>query len=89
VNPISPSIPGFDEIVLAKDQPQYIPLPAVPYADQHEQIRVLTRWRLTDEERAAIANGVDLWLELMTFGEPLQPVRLSVECPIEPKGEPS
>jgi hypothetical protein len=70
-------------IVFAKDQPQYIPLPAVVLDGVHG--RVITRWTLTEEERQAVLEGADLYLELLTFGQPLQPMRLTVggPCPME------
>jgi len=74
VKAISPET-GGREIVLAKDQPQYLPLPAAVHDDGH---RLVTRWAFTDEERAKIAAGADLYLHTYTFGHPFQPVRLHV-----------
>ena len=48
--------PTFIEI--AKNQPEYRTLPALVYQDG----KVLTEWRFTEEERAAIARGEDLRL---------------------------
>jgi hypothetical protein len=81
VLPVSPILPdiclfGDKEVVIAKDQPQYIPLPAV-VADPY----VFTRWRLSWRERLRILFSGDLWLILMTFGKPLQPVRLETQSP--------
>lgn len=59
------------EIVFAKDQPQYKPLPAI--CNRNDGI-VLTRWKLTDTEREAVALGADLFLSVYTFGQPLQPL---------------
>lgn len=39
----------------------------------------ITRWKFSDAERKAIADGKDLYLSIMTFGNPLQPVSLWVE----------
>jgi len=44
---------------------------------------VLSRWRLTDEERKAIAEGADVVLTLLTFGTPLAPSHLQVVKPDE------
>lgn len=38
---------------------------------------VITRWKLSDEERAAVAAGADLWCAISTFNQPLQPIALS------------
>ena len=52
--PVSPVMPGSEsiEILLGKDQPEYSPLPAV-YLD-NEKRPMITRWRLSSVERAAI-----------------------------------
>jgi hypothetical protein len=73
-----PVVDGLEdrEVVFAKDQPQYIPLRALVLKGPER--RVLTRWSLTDEQRKAIAEGADIFLELCTFGEPLQPIRMAV-----------
>jgi len=62
------------EVVFAKDQPEYNPLPVIRSRDGV----LLSRWKLTDEERAAIAEGADILLSNWTFNQPLQPVRLEV-----------
>jgi hypothetical protein len=40
--------------------------------------RVMSRWTLTDLERQLVVEGADIFLELLTFGEPLQPIRMAV-----------
>jgi hypothetical protein len=82
---VRPRVPGFEnaEIVLAKDQPEYVQLPALPI-DVGGARGMLTRWELTAEERAEIAAGGDLWLSQMTFGHAFHPVLLATVCPIEP-----
>ena len=62
------------EKVYAKDQLQYNQLPVI----RHQDGVLLSRWRLSAEERAAIANGADIMLTNHTFNQPLQPVRLEV-----------
>ncbi len=64
------------EVVYAKDQPEYIPLRVLVSAGTDK--RVISRWRPTDEQRRAIANGEDIYLELSTFGQPLQPIRMFI-----------
>ncbi len=51
------------QVVYAEDQPEYL---------------VLSRWPLTSEQRAAIAAGADIYLELLTFNRPLQPIVMFV-----------
>jgi hypothetical protein len=60
--------------VIAKDQPQYDPLPALLFPDG----RVVTEWEPTEEERARIAAGERIRLSVWTFNSPLQPVLLEV-----------
>ena len=41
---------------------------------------VLSRWKLTEEEREAIYLGADVFLYVHTFNQPLQPIRLEIPC---------
>ena len=65
-----------EEVVYAKDQPQYQPLRTLVNFDSER--RVTSRWTLTDEQRKAVYEGADIFLELLTFGQPLQPIRLAI-----------
>lgn len=77
---ITPIAPGIElpVTVFAKNQPEYLQLPA--YVDPDGT--VVTRWQLTWRERARIVFGGTLWLSILTFGNPLQPVKLETACPI-------
>jgi hypothetical protein len=81
MKPVSPVMPGSEsiEIVLGKDQPEYDDLPAV-YVDSDTR-PMITRWRVTDEERRAVANGADIVLQQLTFKQLFQPVNLQVVMP--------
>jgi len=85
MKPITPVVPGLDlpTVTFAKDQPEYLPLPAWRDADG----TVVTRWRLSLKERVQILFTGDLWLTLMTFNHPLQPVKLTTVCPIKEPSE--
>lgn len=74
---IPPNVPDSQEVVFAKDQDEYIPLPAA-IVTRDEGQSVVTRWQFTEAERAAVAAGADLYLELLTFGAPLQPLRIHI-----------
>lgn len=78
MKPISPVVKGFEdlEVVFAKDQPEYLPLPALPSGDQ-----VITHWRLSWSERLRALIKGDLYLTLLTFRRPLQPISLSLKRP--------
>jgi hypothetical protein len=82
MQPITPVIPGLflPVTTFAKDQPEYNPLPALDCNDLEGT--VITRWRLTWWERFQIFLTGDLWLSVLTFHRPLQPVRLSTTCPV-------
>jgi hypothetical protein len=64
------------EIVFAKDQPEYLPLRTLVSRDPQRQ--VMSRWTLTPEQRQAVAEGADVFLTLLTFGGPLQPISIAV-----------
>jgi hypothetical protein len=62
------------EVVYAKDQPEYNPLPTL----RNQDGVVLSRWKLTEAERKAVAEGADILLSLHTFNQPLQPILMEV-----------
>jgi hypothetical protein len=62
------------EVVYAKDQPEYMPLATLRNASGV----VMSRWKLSDEERAAVALGADIMLSCCTYNQPLQPVLMEV-----------
>lgn len=63
-------------VVFAKDQPEYLPLPAM-VLDTNEG-EAVTCWELTAEELEAIQTTGRVWLRQLTFRAPLQPVNLTV-----------
>jgi hypothetical protein len=66
---------------LAKDQPQYQPLP-VYRADEPEG-RIISCWKFSIKERLRILFGANLWWSQMTFGKPLQPQLPQLESPFK------
>jgi hypothetical protein len=78
MEPVSPVVPGTEqfEVTYAKDQPEYIPLPVL-----RTNGALLTRWRLTDEERKHIAEGGDLFVCVLHFGGALQPLKPIADTP--------
>ncbi len=72
---------GCPEETLAEEQAEYLPLTVafVEYADGTRG--TMTRWRLDDAERAKLADGADLYLTLLTFGQPMQPIQLIIGRP--------
>lgn len=78
MKPIKPPITarGFKEVVYAENQPEYISLPGLKSKDA--QGVLITAWSLSFKERLKLLFGTPLYLLLLTFNHPLQPVRLSV-----------
>lgn len=64
--------------IFAADQPEYLPLPA--YKDK--QGKVTTCWQLSFREHLRILFIGEIWLSLLTFNEPLQPVKMNTKCPL-------
>lgn len=57
-------------VVYAKDQPEYQPLPAM----KTKEGEVLTCWELTPEERLQVFNEGKIYINMLTFNQPLQPI---------------
>lgn len=73
--PITPTPqPGLTSVTFAKDQPQYIPLPALIDGNY-----VLTQWQMTWADRLRALFTGRIHLAILTFGQPLQPVKLSTQ----------
>jgi hypothetical protein len=66
------------ERVIALDQPDYAPIVALPvrYSDGLSGMSV--RFRMSDDERKAIADGADLVITELTFGGPFTPIALQL-----------
>jgi hypothetical protein len=62
--------------VLAKDQPEYLPLPVCRHGD-----RTISCWKLTFGERLKLLFTGRLWLLVLNVGGPLQPQLPMVESP--------
>lgn len=74
---INPSLvpDGSRAFVIAEHQDEYINLPSVrtpPIVDDAGNVTVpgyvITRWELTNEERAAIVRGEDVFITLVSGG---------------------
>lgn len=83
MNTCSPVMPGSEaiETIADKGQDEYIPMPVV-YVENANSRTYVSRWRFTDEEREAVANGADVVLQLlMASGQLLTPSNLQVVMP--------
>jgi len=71
---------NFPEVntVIAKNQPEYRPIPA----HVSSYFVVTFCWKLSFRERLAVLFNGELWHQVRTFDRPLQPQKLTVEKPI-------
>lgn len=64
-------------VTFAEDQPEYLPLPALRAPDG----RVVTCWGLTWRERLSVLLRGRLYIMVLTFNQPLQPILPAVVPP--------
>ena len=71
----------FDEcnVTYAENQPEYLPLPALKMADGE----IVTCWGLSIRERLRILFSGRIWLSVLTFNKPLQPLLISANKPFQ------
>lgn len=66
--------------VIAKDQPEYNPMPA--HIDRSTPECMITCcWKLSIPERLELLLTGKLWQQMMSFHQPIQPQLLSVNKP--------
>ncbi len=80
MQPVSPVVPGqkLDEIIVAEHQEEYQNLPVVAF----ENGVVLSRWQLTDEEKAVVKVHGTIFICLMHFGTVPPETFFQTEMPI-------
>lgn len=66
-------------VTYAKDQPQYKPLPAHAFFDAEGRIAFC--WKLSWRERLQVLWRGVVWQQVLTFGAPLQPQKLTADRP--------
>lgn len=80
MRPVAPQT-GAPEVTIAEEQPEYQTLTGAVYDFEEGDDRrraILTRWQPDDADRAALAAGEDVFVMLLTFGRPMQPLRVQV-----------
>jgi len=80
VSPVFKDEPLLSQVVWAENQPEYNPLPAVEIVE-YEQTVTYSRWQLTWKERVKILFTGSLYHGALRFGNPLQPIILTVDEP--------
>ena len=65
-------------IVFAKDQPEYQPLPAYKNKNEGNNGEVVSCWSLNFRERIKVLFSGKIYASLMTFNKPLTPTYITV-----------
>lgn len=65
--------------IIAKDQPEYLPLPAHQFNDREGRIAFC--WKMNWKERLKVLFTGVLWQQVLTFKQPLQPQKLDTVKP--------
>jgi hypothetical protein len=63
-------------VVFAKNQPEYMPLPALKL--DTPQAEVISCWKMSFRERIKVLFTGCIWVSLMSFNKPLTPSYISV-----------
>ena len=63
-------------VIFAKDQPEYHPLPALKLNTPEGE--VISCWQMSFKERMKVLLTGKVWLSLMSFNKPLTPSYMSV-----------
>ena len=66
--------------IFAKDQPEYLPLPA--YKSNNKEGEVTSCWKLSLKERFKVLLRGRMYFSVWTFNKKLQPQRPSVDNPV-------
>lgn len=80
MRPVSPviHIADFDEIIVAKDQDEYLNLPVVPCDDDNV---VVARWELSPKEREHLLKNGDVYVYIWNHKRRFNPMMLQVWSP--------
>jgi len=68
-------------VVFAKDQPPYLPLPA--YQDDEQGGRIFHCWQLTFAERIKVLFTGRFWINVLNFHQKPQPIKPMVDSPFK------
>ena len=69
------------ERIIALYQPEYLPIAILPIQFTDGTLGQSVRFRLTDKERRAIADGADIVITELTFGRQFTPLLTHVCMP--------
>lgn len=68
-------------MIFAKDQPEYLPLPV--HAVDEPQNRIISQWKFSFWERVRVLFGANMWFIQMAFHQPLQPQLPTLDSPFK------
>ena len=71
---------GLRDATFAKDQAPYVPLPVI-VSMEFESRRATSRWRMSWKDRIRALLFGDVYVQMLTFGRPLQPLKLLTKEP--------
>ena len=71
--------------VYAENQESYIPLPV--YEDKEHGGRVIHCWKLSVKERIHVLFTGKLWINVLNFGQSLQPIMPMIANPFDEKSQ--
>lgn len=69
-----------DNHVVAVSQEPYLPLPV--HVDNCAEVIITSCWKMSVGQRIKCLFTGKIYVQLMTFGKPLQPQKVSVENPV-------
>ncbi len=79
---VAPRIEGLDEVMIAEEQEEYLTICAAICPYETGEHGIITRWRLTEEERQRVMDGEDIYLNILTRERgSMPPVCLDVGVP--------
>jgi len=65
-------------VVFAKDQPEYQPL----HAHKTDDGIITSCWKLSFIERVKVLLNGCIYLQMLTFNKPLQPLKIVIDKPV-------
>ncbi len=66
----------YQNLVIAKDQPQYTPLPVCVLGENQS---VVSCWEIPPEALEEVRKTGKIYIQVMTFGKPLLPLRVATD----------
>lgn len=64
-------VKGFTNVTLAKDQPEYLPLPVATDGNIF-----ISKWKLSKDELEEVMITREIYIKLLTFGRGFPPIKV-------------